>query len=306
MIKKILFVLSFQYLITIVYCQDRHAGLFYIDLSALNPAYVGMLEANQAIFYNIYEYNNKDYNFSRYTGRTALNIPITKIHSGIGVHSSYVKNGPISDLDFGFVYSFKYEITDKINISIGSNFSVYRIKIKGDIVTSYNGSFYTNSDYINENFYLFNMDIGLWLKVYGFQIGLSNKHINEAIKEVYLLNDTIPFRLKLNSNINAVLNYDLPIGQNHTLSNSLLIYNLKDFSKSKYFVISNQFALNNKFIFGLTTEIYNLNEIQCYLIPNLGVNLSDRFKFLLSINLVKINSDHPKENTIEAVLNYNF
>ncbi len=302
MIKKALLMLSFLHLMTISHCQDRYSSLFYSDFSDLNPAYVGMLEKNQATF-STSEFNSKDFDFNYSSGRVALSIPISKIYSGIGFHSSYSKIGLESDLDIGFIYSFKYAITDKIKVSLGSNLSILRNKIKGTfwIYDPYN----ENSEYINEEAYLFNVDVGIWLEVYGFQLGITNKHINEPSHNIHFLNETI--NQKLYSSMNVIINHDFHVAQKHTLRNSFLVYDLMNFSESKYFVLNNQFVFNNKFIVGLTTQLYKTDEINAYLFPNLGFNLSDKFDMIMSMDLIKIKKPNVSiGNTIEAILNFKF
>lgn len=272
----------------------------YNDFSSLNPSYVGILDTKQTTFYTS-ENINSDFDFSYSTGRAAINIPISKIYSGFGVHATYSKFDISSDLDFGIIYSFKYEITDKIKVSLGTNLSIFRTKIKGTLVNTY----WDKTDkYVNESVYLFNLDLGFWVSAYGFQIGLSNKHINEPSKEMDFLNDSIIYSIK--SSMNLILNYDFHIAQKHTFSNSMLIYDLKNFSDRKYFIINNQFIINNKFIIGLSTDIYKSKDISAFLSPNVGFNLSNKFGFIVSIDLIKINSRYSLGNTIEAVLNYNF
>jgi hypothetical protein len=306
MTKKLLLILISGFLAITIYCQDRYLSLFYNDFSELNPAYVSFLDSKQATF-------NTDFEVDFSTGRAALNIPVSKIYSGFGIHATYSKVDIYSDLNFGIIYSFKYNITDKIKVSVGTNLSVFRHKIKGIMQVLHDDSRFYSYEQVDESVHLYNLDLGFWISFYGFQLGLSNKHINEPSGEMYLLDDTRMYRK--NPSMNLVLNYDFLIAQKHTLSNSLLIYDLKDFSERKAFILSNQFKINNKFIIGLSTAIHKSKDISAYISisPKIGFNLSDKFDFVMSINLIQINTLLPKGNTmfskwntIEAVLNYNF
>ncbi len=303
MIKKQFLILAICLITIGASSQDRYSNLFNNDFSMLNPAYVGILDTKQATFYTS-EYNNQVFDFNYSTGRVALNIPISKIYSGFGIHATYSKMAISSDLNFGIIYSFKYDITDKIKVSVGTNISVFRNKIKRIMLVL--GDYFWDESYekVDESVYLYNLDLGFWISLDGFQLGLSNKHINEPSGEMYLLDDTSTYRI--NPSMNLVLNYDFLIAQKHVFSNSLLIYDLKNFSDSKYFIINNQFKINNKFIVGVSTDIYKSKDISAYISPNIGFNLSDRFGFIMSIDLIKINSRFSQGNTIEAVLHYNF
>jgi len=298
MIKKLLLIMTICFNAIIANSQDIYSNLFHNDFSELNSAYVGFLESKQVLFYTSgYDNFNSDLNSS--IGRMAINIPVSKIHSGFGIHTSYSKYYIFSDLDFGVIYSFKYKITDNIKVSLGTNFSIFRRGAKGTVINYDSGyGFYD----IDESVYLYNLDMGFWINMYGFQIGLSNKHINEPSgKTRFLDTDTIKSRM------NLILNYDFHIAQKHTFGNSLLILNLKDFFDRQYIIINNQFKINNKFIIGLSTEIYKSKDISTYISPNIGFNLSNKFNFIMSVNLIKINPMYYlRENKISAVLNYNF
>lgn len=284
---------------TTVYSQINYSKLFFNNFTSLNPAYVGLLETNMVNF-NTSQVYSQHFDLNLSTGNISVNIPIPKLNSGIGFHSKYDKWSAL-DLGFGFIYSFNYAVSENIKVSIGSNFTINRPDIKWP------------ARLLDEGL-LFNIDIGLWLNIYGFQIGFTNEHINEGSKEIYydnegskdLLFESDTFTFKLNKSYVTIINYDFQTNQNHTISNSLLIYKIRYSSKISdlHFALNNQLALNNKFILGLTTDIFKSDNFDLIISPNLGINLSDRFKFIMSMDLIKNYTN--VGNTINAVLNYSF
>jgi type IX secretion system PorP/SprF family membrane protein len=283
------------------FCQK----LFFDDFSLYNPAYTGVLDKNNITFSAAAEKyfdTDQDYRFS--SGRLAVNIPVKKIYSGFGLHAKYSKFSIFSSLDMGIIYSFNYKFSKDFSVSAGSNFSLFKEKIKGEIFTINDDHFGFEPLYVNQNITIFNIDIGIWLKFKNLQIGLTNQHINKPSYEIVFGKDTNQYTL--NNAYNGILNYNLTLGKNFKLRNSILIPHLDNFSTQKNFYISNLVEIKSTYLLGVTSHFYKYDTTIGDLSPIIGFNLNDTFEFLVSAELIRINAYKNNIRTIEGILALNF
>ncbi|OFX50000.1 MAG: hypothetical protein A2046_01795 [Bacteroidetes bacterium GWA2_30_7] len=273
--------------------------LFFENISLENPAYVAIKDKN-SISCSTYTISLPimEANYSNSSGRISLNVPIKKLSSGFGFHTMYDKFGHFSYFNTGAIYSFKYDFDENYSLALGSDFSVNINKLRASRIDliSYDEPNIHN-DIVNS---YFNVDLGLWFKAHKLNFGITNKHLNHPKINNYYGSTTIL------SNINIILNYNFRIGNKIILKNNLLTFDVFHFSDYKQLMLNNQFEINNKFIIGLTSELYATSDKVVILASNIGLNLSDKFKFVMSVELFQISKMDIRRNVIEGILTYNF
>jgi hypothetical protein len=188
---------------------------------------------------------------------------------------------------------------ENFSVSLGSDFSIYRHRIKGPVWTMED-----DYDYVNETIYLFNADVGLWIKYKNLQLGFTYKHLNQPSSWFTLVNEEIEY--KLSGYFNTLLVYDFNIGSKISVKNSFWVDNLKRFADNKEIIINNLVEIRNKYLIGLTTDIYKYNEVRATLYPNLGFKIANKMTFIAALDLFHINQTRHDGRIIEGNLTFNF
>ncbi|MEA3444636.1 MAG: type IX secretion system membrane protein PorP/SprF, partial [Bacteroidota bacterium] len=145
----------------------------------------------------------------------------------------------------------------------------------------------------------YRLDMGLWMKIYGFQFGFSFEQIEDIKKK------SCDFAFTLPGTFNAIVSHEKKIISKHTLKNSIIIFKPPHHSKLDY-SISSQIAFHNKFLVGVSYNAYNNERPLVFLSPNIGYNWTDKFSFILSFDLAENNATPYTNNSVELLLNYNF
>ena len=160
--------------------------------------------------------------------------------------------------------------------------------------------------------YLFDYNSGIWLNIYDLGIGISYKHITTP--SFSFLTENIASMdpgLELNNNINFSLTYDYKLGDNK-ISNFFSINELNSDYLDPYFMLSNQFQYKNRFYAGLTSFYQTGDNKDLILLPNIGINLNDKFIFDLSwgssilYHRISGRTNNIKYNVFETSFNYRF
>ena len=264
---------------------DYNTHLFYDNISYTNPASIASLDGMNGSFYT--------YSYSGYRDsycRMAVNMPLKRLNSGIGVHANCDPEYP-SYFDLGLVYGHKFEIRQNFSLSVGTDISLIRKEFPTYIYN--NGAFYF-TDAIP--IYLMDIDMGIWFEVHNATFGIKAKSINSPSKEVR--KDDQTYNYDLNPYFNFFGNYTIALKDNLSLRNSLLI----DFiGMNVDYFIQNQFVVRNTFKFGYTL-LFDKNYLSLF--PNLGFSLAEKFDFLLSFRA--ITTDPFSGRVIESFFSYTF
>ena len=264
---------------------DYNTHLFYDNISYTNPASIASLDGMNGSFYT--------YSYSGYRDsycRMAVNMPLKRLNSGIGVHANCDPEYP-SYFDLGLVYGHKFEIRQNFSVSVGTDISLIRKEFPTYIYN--NGAFYF-TDAIP--IYLMDIDMGIWFEFHNIIAGIKVKNINSPSKENYIAGQAYIYSLEPYFTIFG--NYNTSINEKHILRNSLMI----DFLglNANYF-IQNHLVIKNTFIIGYTVQ-FDKSFYSLY--PTIGFSLGKKFDFLLSTRAITTVT-HAKI-VIESFFNYKF
>ncbi|MCF8371658.1 MAG: type IX secretion system membrane protein PorP/SprF [Bacteroidales bacterium] len=310
--NRLLLLFSLIILADTGYAQQFYSKLFQNDFSLYNPAYVGMYEKINAISYTAFWYTTENApdqkaGINGIHSRSAAIIPVKKYYSAFEGYSNFntLNDGWIEQkADYGLNYSFKYDFTKNIKVALGSGLAYYRMRYSNEWAYSPEtgiSSETTDPPYTILNF--FRLNLGAWVKLYGFQFGLSGQNLNNPKDELG------SFIYSLQQTYNVILSHETVVYGANILKNSILVSRLKNASKIEYYSLASQIAFREKLLIGMSYNAYNYGNYdkpRACISPNIGYNWNDKFNVILSFDLAEKDATPYSNNSLELLVNYKF
>jgi len=222
-----------------------------------------------------------------------VNYLLQAINSGIGLHGSISSSYSVND-KLGLRYAYRYSINDEIQVGIGTDLQLIRVKFPSALEAVY----YSNPPEDYKSSYLAGIDLGIWLRINKLNFGFSSKNCNNPSHTFYL--DSVKLRYEIPRYYTVVLNYNFQLGPEILFRNSAIAY----FNNPLFLLmLQNEFVINQRLIFGLSTS---KSGAYYSIVPNLGFTLFEDFDILFALRVFTTERVQDGSMSMEALVNYRF
>ena len=202
-------------------------------------------------------------------------------------------NGGYSYSDFktGLIYSLKLNINRNILFAIGSNFSLIHTKLAS--VPAFkprlpgDGLVPPTENSLDTNYY--QIDLGIWSKIYGFEIGFCLNELNNINSDFYN-------KYGILICYNSFISYNYRFGNDHNWKNSFFYYKSRALERINF---SSLISIDNTYLLGITYNGINIS-------PNFGINIYDKLSFLMMADIISFNKTDLSNKIVEGILKFRF